>query len=67
MEPITIVLTTPEAVMFRDFQRFHETFALLCSKGVFDMRAGSVTMHFDFQGNIQKIERHDSLFDARIK
>ena len=66
-DQITILLTTPEAILFRDFQQFHQTFALLCTKGVFDMRNGSVTLHFDQNGTIQKIDRHDSLFDARAK
>lgn len=62
---ITIILTTPEAILFREYQEFHQTFALLCTKGVFDMKNGSVTIHFDSAGTIKKIERHDSLFDAR--
>lgn len=64
---VTIILSTPEAHLFRDFQQFHTTFALLAQKGVFDVKGGSVTLHFDAQGLIQKIERHDSLFDSRIK
>ena len=66
-QEIQIFLTTPEAIMFRDFQQFHKTFALLTSNGVFDIINGSVTIHFDSEGTIKKIERHDSLFDARIK
>ncbi len=64
---ITIFLTTPEAIMFRDFQQFHSTFALLCSSGVFDIKGGSAIIHFDSNGEIKKIERHDSLFDSRAK
>lgn len=67
METITLVLTTPEAILFREYQQFHQTFALLASRGVFDMKSGSVTIHFDSNGIIQKIDRHDSLFDARNK
>lgn len=68
MEPqVTIYLSTPEAELFRSYQQFHQTFQLLCSKGVFDVKSGSVTMHFDANGFIQKIERHDNLFDARLK
>jgi hypothetical protein len=62
---ITLFLTTPEAIMFRDFQQFHSTFALLCSSGVFDTRNGSCEIHFDNDGNIKKIERHNVLFDYR--
>ena len=64
---ITLFLTTPEAIMFKDFQQFHKTFALLCSSGVFDTKNGSIEMHFDAQGGIRKIERHNVLFDERIK
>lgn len=64
---VTVFLTTPEALMFKDFQAFHATFALLCKSGVFDIKSGSATLHFDALGQIQKIERHDSLFDGRVK
>ncbi len=67
MDEITIILDSPQAMMFREYQQFHDTFALLCSKGVFDMKNGSVEIHFDSQGTIQKIQRHDSLFDSRNK
>ena len=66
-EEITIFLTPPEASLFKDFQEYHKTFTLMCQKGVFSIKNGSALMHFDSQGVIQKIERHDSLFDSRIK
>jgi len=66
-EQIKIYLTTPEAIMFRSYQQFHETFALMVRTGVFDVRNGSVTIHFDNESTIRKIERNDSLFDARAK
>lgn len=64
---IQIFLTTPEAMMFREFQQFHNTFALLCSKGVFDIKGGSATIHFDANGNIKNITRSDTLFDDRTE
>ena len=67
MNEVTVFLTTPEAEMFKDFQQFHDTFALLVKRGVFDVKGGSVVIHFDHLGMIQKIERHDSLFDTRVK
>ena len=67
MENVTLILTTPEALLFKDFQQFHQTFALLCEKGVFDIKSGSAVIHFDNLGKIQKIERHDNLFDNRVK
>lgn len=62
---IKIEITTPEAIMFRSFMEFNQTFSLLVKSGVFDCKNGSITMHFDSQGKIQKIERKDNLFDAR--
>lgn len=67
MEDVTLILTTPEAMLFRDFQQFHNTFALMVRQGVFDCKNGSITIHFDSTGTIKKIERKDSLFDANIK
>ncbi len=67
MEQITVFLTTPEAELFKSYQQYHLTFKLLCEKGVFDIKNGSAVIHFDSLGYIQKIERHDSLFDNRIK
>lgn len=64
---ITIFLTTPEAEMFKSFQQFHKTFELLCQTGVFDIKSGSATIHFDKDGVIKKIERNDSLFDSRVQ
>lgn len=64
---VTIILTTPEAIMWRDYQQFHAAFALLVSRGIFDVKNGSVTIHFDSLGNIAKIERKDNLFDLRAK
>ena len=64
---IRIEITTPEAMLFRDFQQFHKTFALLTTKGVFDIKGGSAVIHFDIEGNIAKIERHDNLYDIRVK
>ena len=66
-EQITIFLTPPEATLFKSFQEYHKTFTLMCQKGVFGIKSGSATIHFDNNGFIQKIERHDSLFDSRVQ
>lgn len=63
---IKIELTTPEAIMFRSYQEFHATFALLCSKGVFDITNGSATIHFGPNGEISSITRNDSLFNIKV-
>ena len=56
IDEVTIILTTPEAVEFREFQKnramwkdlakFHETFAKLVETGVFDIQYGKATIHF---------------------
>lgn len=66
MEQVTIFLTTPEAELFKSYQQFHETFALLVRQGVFDVKSGSVTINFDAQGQIGSIERKDTLFNRRL-
>lgn len=43
---ITILLTTPEAILFRDFQQFHKTFAILIKSGAFDIQYGKAVMNF---------------------
>ncbi len=65
METVTVILTPPEAVLFKDFQEYHKAFTLMCQQGVFGVRSGSVTIHFDSQGAIQRIERKDDLYNAR--
>ena len=66
-DEITIFLTPPEALLFKDFQEYHNTFTLMCQKGVFAIKNGSCQIHFDSKGTIRKIERHDSLFDSSVK
>lgn len=68
MEPlIKIELTTIEAIQFRDWQQFHNTFALLVRSGVFDVKNGRSIIHFDPEGNIKKIEREDTLYNERAQ
>jgi len=63
---VTIFLTPIEAEMFKSWQQFHNTFALLCSKGVFDTKNGSVTIHFGPNSEISSIIKQESIFNARI-
>lgn len=65
-ELIKIEITTPEAILFRDWMAFHDTFGLLAKSGVFDSKNAQITIHFDKDGKIGKIERKDNLFDARV-
>lgn len=64
---IKIFLTPTDAELFKQWQHFYDVFEKLSNSGAFATKNGSVIIHFDSQGLIQKIERHDSLFDSRIK
>lgn len=64
-ELIKIEITPVEAIMFRDWQAFHNTFALLIKAGVFDMKNGSATIHFGPNNEITSIIRNDSLYNIR--
>jgi len=66
-QEVIVYLTTPEAIMFKDFQCFHSTFFTLVKAGVFDTKGGSVIIHFDKDSNIRKIERHNTIFDDQRK
>lgn len=61
MNEVQIFLTTPEALLFKDFQEFHATFALLVQKGVFDTKFGSVTLNFA-DGEIKTIEKKEIIY-----
>lgn len=65
MENVTVYLTASDAALFKEWQAFHAMFALFAKSGVFDMRSGSVTIHFDPQGKVQRIQRSDDLYNAR--
>ena len=64
-ELITIQITTPEAIMFRDYQKDHELFNLLKSRGVFDQKNASIILNFDSNGLLQNIQRQDFIYSKR--
>ncbi len=57
-DQVTIFLTTPEAALWKDYQQFHATFALLVEKGVFDIGYGSATLNFA-GGELQNITKNE--------
>lgn len=61
MDNVTIILTTPEAQMFKDFQQFHSTFALLIEKGVFDIQFGKAILNFQ-HGELQNIIKEEVVY-----
>lgn len=57
METITRVdLTETEAKLFIKYQKYHAFMTLLESVGAFDLRSGSIFIHFDSQGEIGSVE-----------
>ena len=55
-----ITLTPEEAVLFIEFQKRHAFIELLVSIGAFDIRNGSITIHFDQFGKIGTIKKEQN-------
>ncbi len=64
---ITIFLTPPDAELFKSYQQFHATFALLVKSGAFDIKSGAFVCHLDEYGTVKLIERNDTLYNARLE
>lgn len=57
METLTrIDLTESEARLFILYQKYHAFMKLLESVGAFDLKSGSIFIHFDAQGAIGSVE-----------
>lgn len=57
MDKTTIELTVEEALLFVTFQKHHALVAFLESINAFDLKSGSVTIHFDAIGRISTAEK----------
>ena len=55
---ITVILTPLDAELFKQWQEFHSTFALLVEKGVFDIKYGKATLNF-LNGELQNITKEE--------
>ncbi len=58
---ITIFLTPPDAELFRSYQQFHATFALLVKQGVFDIKYGKAVLNFS-NGELQTITKEETVW-----
>ena len=58
MELTTIYLNPVDVEVFKNFQKHHALIGLLDSIGAFDIKSGSVTIHFDSLGNIGSVDKH---------
>ncbi len=59
MNLISIQLTADEALMFTRFQKHHAFIGLLEEIKAFDIKSGSIKIHFDGQGKIGKVEKQE--------
>lgn len=60
-EQITIFLTTPEAILFRDFQKYHDLFVVLQRNGILDMQFGKCTLNFA-NGALQNVVKEEVVY-----
>lgn len=58
-ETTSVDLSKADALLFIDFQKRYAFMQLLESIGAFDMRSGSITIHFDNVGKIGSVDKHD--------
>lgn len=62
---VTILLPEAEAKKWLLFQEYYDTFAILVDKGAFNVRNGSIALHFDYDGKLKIIQRADVLYSAK--
>lgn len=59
---ITLELSDADALAFRNFQEYRASIDVMMAAGVFDMRRGSVEIHFDLEGKIGAIIGHPTMY-----
>ena len=62
---IAVYIPDEDAEKFLLFQRYYDTFSLMVDSGVFDIKNGSATLHFDKKGELLAINRADILYSRR--
>ena len=53
----TIELTNKEAELFKEFQKYHFIFEALKYAQAFEMKNGSVTLNFNYLGQLKSINK----------
>jgi len=59
---VTIFLTPIDVELFRSFREHQTDFMVLLDNGVFSMKNGSLTIHYDDKGLVRKIESNQIKF-----
>lgn len=62
---IAIYVADADAAKWLVFQQHYDTFDILVNSGVFNVRNGSVSLHFDREGVLKTINRADLLYSER--
>lgn len=66
MKTIAVEMTEIEASDFVEYQRNRILFGMLLNAGVFSIKNGSGTLHFDDKGRLKKITTDYVLYDDRF-
>ena len=59
---INVSLTNEDAILFVEFRKLQDEFMILRKNGIFDVKNGSITIHFDSEGLVRKIETNEIKF-----
>lgn len=63
---VAVYMLDEDAQKFMLFQQYYEPFSIMVNRGVFSIRNGSASLHFDQEGILKNIERFDVLYDRRF-
>ncbi len=58
-QQITLFLAPIDAEAFKLFQKHYLAFKVLETKGAFDIKNGSITLHFNHLGEIKSIKKEE--------
>ena len=58
-KPTAVYMTEGEAMLFVEFQKRYAFIELLESVKAFDLRGGSIQIHFDAMGQIVSVEKRE--------
>lgn len=62
---ITLFIEPIDVGKWKLFQEYYEPFNVMVDYGVFAVKNGAVSLHFDSQGILQTIQRADILYSKR--
>jgi len=65
MKQQAVLLNEIDSAKFMLFMEHYDNFSLFLERGVFSIRNGSATIHFDNNGSISSIDRKDILYSKR--